>query len=103
MTEVVFPINHSLPACKQSIITKYLPATNCRGSRIKVVSNARMRTFSYSGLQQELGKSGKGFDFDGIDTHTLAARKLAHEIGWGEFAAVSSLPDGCNYHYVFTF
>ena len=51
----------------QSIITKYLPATNTRGSRIKATSWKGSVTISYP------------FDLDGTSAHEKAAQTLLDE------------------------
>ena len=55
----------------QAIKTKYLPATNYKGSRIKAECCAGSVIISYK------------YDMNTVDLHRLAAMKLIDKLGWG--------------------
>ncbi len=53
----------------QTITTKYLPATNCRGSRIKVTASGGIsRTYSY--------------DYETTDPHNEAVLTFCRALKW---------------------
>jgi hypothetical protein len=54
----------------QAIQTKYLGPTNVKGARIKAISQAKSRIYSWE----------HGLSAD--DNHKLAAQSLAKELGW---------------------
>lgn len=76
----------------QAIITKYLPATNSRGSRIKATCQAGSVTISYP------------YDLTGMCCHAAAAKALVEKLGWGHAhygdLMGGGLPSG-NYVFVF--
>ena len=55
----------------QAIKTKYLPATNHKGSRIKADCCAGSVIISYK------------YDINTVDLHRLAALELIDKLGWG--------------------
>lgn len=55
---------------RQAIITKYLPVTNHRGARIRVMALAGRHTFPW---RHELNSS---------ENHYFAALEFAKELGW---------------------
>tara|TARA_R110000868_G_scaffold19036_1_gene82358 strand:- start:156 stop:431 length:276 start_codon:yes stop_codon:yes gene_type:complete len=61
----------------QAITTKYLPATNFRGSRVKARAGTHRATVTIpyhdSGDFEQYGK---------LDAHAVAARLLARKFGW---------------------
>jgi Uncharacterized conserved protein len=72
----------------QAITTKYLPATNRRGSRIKATAAAGNVTLGYScALNTE-------------NNHAVAARALAEKYGWKGQWFGGGLPDGRGYTFV---
>jgi hypothetical protein len=76
----------------QAIITKYLPATNCRGSRIKATCEAGSVTIGYP------------HELSGMAVHAAAAKALVEKLGWG-FAHYGDLMGGQlpSNDYVFVF
>ena len=55
----------------QAISTKYIGATNSRGSRIAAVTASGIKlTINYP------------YDLSGVDCHALAAEKLARKLEW---------------------
>jgi hypothetical protein len=74
----------------QAIITKYLPATNSRGSRIKATCAAGSITISYP------------YELSGQAVHRKAAEALVAKLGWDE---IGGLLGGClpNNDYCFVF
>jgi uncharacterized protein (AIM24 family) len=76
----------------QSIYTRYFGPTNTRGSRIRAAAAGGARgtvTVPYD----------HGLDSDG--NHDVAAKKLAHKLGWHGKMHRGSSPDGRGYVYVF--
>jgi hypothetical protein len=55
----------------QAIITKYLSATNSRGSRIKATCEAGSITIDYP------------HELSGMAVHAAAAKALVEKLGWG--------------------
>lgn len=55
----------------QAITTKFLPATETKGARIKATTA--------SGLSVVIGYP---YEFSGVDCHAAAAEKLARKLGW---------------------
>lgn len=55
----------------QAIITKYLSATNSRGSRIKATCAAGSVTIGYP------------HELSGMACHAAAAKSLVDKLGWG--------------------
>jgi hypothetical protein len=72
----------------QAIVTKYLPPTNTRGSRIKATAGAGSITVLYP------------YDIDGQAAHRVAAQALADKFGWGRKYLGGSLPDDTGYVFV---
>lgn len=60
----------------QAIVTKYLPATNTKGARIKASCEAGSVTISYPHEAQR-----------GVEAHATAMRALAAKLGWREYEA----------------
>jgi len=77
----------------QAIITKYLPATNTKGSRIKATAEAGSVTIPYS---YEVNEAG---------AHRLAAQALTDKLGWttNSYGALigGGLPNNSGYVFVF--
>lgn len=68
----------------QVIFTKFLPATNCKGSRIKVYASG-VKTHGFANLADNTKRAlSKTFSYEHADTHPHreAARKLAEGLGW---------------------
>jgi hypothetical protein len=77
----------------QAIQTKYIPATNTKGARVKAWAWAGSLTIAFaSGVSTELN-------------HVRAARALAVKLNWtkGEYGALygGCLPNGREYAFVF--
>lgn len=72
----------------QAIVTKYLPATNTKPSRIKATSSAGSVTVSYS------------YDLDTEGCHRQAAQALCEKLGWAGQYVTGGLPNG-DYVHVF--
>lgn len=72
----------------QAILTRFLGPTNHRGARIVAGCDARRAVYSWD---YALGVS---------DNHAIAARSLAHDLGWldGHRIESGSLPDGSYAH-----
>lgn len=66
----------------QAIVTKYLPATNTRGSRIKASASAGSKTIGYD----------DSLNTDGA--HAVAAQALAEKFGWEGTWYGGGMPDG---------
>lgn len=75
----------------QAIITKYMPATNSRGARIKASCGVKSITIDYP---REL---------DIQDAHRAAAGSLIIDLGWLDYGPLlcGSMPDGSGYAFVF--
>lgn len=88
----------------QAIITKYLPATNSRGSRVKATCSRGSITVSWE------------YDVDEHANHTLAAEKLCTKFAaedckkygtdpvfspWARKLVTGELPKGTGYAHVF--
>ena len=72
----------------QAITTKYLPATNMRGSRIKASAAAGSVTLHYdSGLNSE-------------ENHATAAQALINKMDWRGEWHMGGLPDDRGYCFV---
>lgn len=65
----------------QSIVTKYLGATDSKGSRIKATAYAGSVTLAWN---HELDATGNSI---------AAARALAEKLGWSGSWAMGTLPD----------
>ena len=76
----------------QAIITKYLPVTNSRGSRIKATCAAGSVTIAYP------------HELSGMDCHAKAAKALVNKLQWNDanYGGLmgGQLPTG---EYVFVF
>ena len=76
----------------QAIKTKYLPATNSRGSRIKATCDAGSVTIPYP------------HEFSGQATHRATVEALLVKLGWNDSGYGGllgvGLPDG-GYYFVF--
>jgi hypothetical protein len=72
---------------RQTIVTKYLPATNVRGSRVKATAEAGSVTLSWD----------DALNADG--NHKRAAEVLADKFGWGGTWVGGSAP-GAGYVFV---
>ena len=76
----------------QAIITKYLSATNSRGSRIKATCAAGSVTIGYP------------HEFSGMACHAAAAKALVDKMGWNDphYGGLmgGQLPNG-DYAFVF--
>ena len=67
----------------QAIQTRFYPATNYRGARIKASCQARSRFYSWNDARNQ------------SDNHTWAAKALATELGWNYGKWIGgSIPDG---------
>jgi hypothetical protein len=84
----------------QAIVTKYLGATNFRGSRVKAMASAGSITLSWD------------HSLNSENNHTAAARALAVKYGWlvpndpigqtfSERYAIGGMPSASPYAYVF--
>lgn len=75
----------------QAITTKYIRATNTRGSRIKATCDAGSVTIPYS------------YDGSTSDAHRLAAQTLVDKLGWNEYGNLigGGLPNDAGYVFVF--
>ena len=76
----------------QAIVTKYIPATNCHGSRIKATCNAGSITIP--------------FPHESNEPHDVAAIALIVKLGWNDGRGRwygGSLPDGRGNCYVCTY
>lgn len=71
----------------QTISTKYLPATNTRGSRIKAMTT--------SGISKTVGYK---YELNTDQNHIEAAKALFNELDWKGEIAVGATPKG----YTFT-
>lgn len=72
----------------QAIVTKYIPATNTKGSRVKATSWAGSVTVNYE----------HGLNAD--QNHLAAAKSLAEKFGWkGSFVGGDN-PDARGYTFV---
>ena len=76
---------------RQAIVTKYLPATNYKPSRIKASCDAGSITISYP------------HELEPVEAHASVAIELHHKLGWDEknMLVVGGLPDSCSHGYVF--
>ena len=75
----------------QSINTKYLPATNTRGSRIK----------AYASYAKELNLTiGYDYSLDTQEAHAKAAMQLAEQLKWGGHWVCSDSENGRGYVFV---
>jgi hypothetical protein len=72
----------------QAIVTKYLPPSNTRGSRIRATADAGSVTILFPA------------DIDGQAAHRVAAQALADKLGWGRKYLGGSLPDNTGYVFV---
>ena len=72
----------------QAIITKFVPATNTRGARIKASAWAGSITISY--------------DYSGDACHKAAAMALAAKFGWSDWdnAISGAMPDNSGFAFV---
>ena len=75
----------------QAIVTKYLPATNTRGSRIKATCDAGSVSISYP------------HELSGSDCHRAAAQALLDKLDWNKYGALigGGLPNNAGYVFVF--
>ena len=75
----------------KAIITKYLPATDTKGSRIKAsAEGVKSVVISWNYVL-------------GIEAnHAAAARGLCEKYAWGESLIAGSLPDQTGYAFVFS-
>ena len=88
----------------QTVTTKYLPATNTRGSRIKVSSWLGNKTFSYDysascaheAAFNEWLKEQNAAAADGLDTELAGGSND----NWFKLVAKGSLPDGKGYGFI---
>jgi hypothetical protein len=77
----------------QTISTKFIPASNCKGSRIKATQ---------SGWSNRAGGSvtiSYPHEYSNAEAHWQAAKALAIKLGWLDEFVCGSTPDG----YVFVF
>lgn len=85
----------------QTVTTKYLPATNTRGSRIKVSSWLGNKTFSYDHSANCAHEAA--FNEWLIEVNKGMATKFGTECpldGWFKLVAKGSLPDGKGYGFL---
>lgn len=68
----------------QAILTRYLPATNTRGDRIKATCEAGSITID--------------FLYGDVDQHALAVQMLLKKLGWNCAFVSGVLPDGNKCH-----
>jgi hypothetical protein len=74
----------------QAITTKYISATNTKGSRIKATCEAGSITISYP------------HELSGQDVHAAAAMALVRELGWDDYGK-SWIAGGTKDGYVFVY
>jgi hypothetical protein len=75
----------------KAIITKYLPATNTRGSRIKAMAEGvKSLSIPYP------------HELSGEEVFKAAAVALCKRQGWPESLAAGGLPDQSGYAFCFT-
>lgn len=102
----------------QAIITKYIPATNCRGSRIKATCERGSLTLGYSEAEDyaQSGKISFGHSIGEDRVHIVAVLRLierfiaedaeryasnAEQNPWGRPFVTGQIPSG-EYVHVFT-
>jgi len=74
----------------KAILTKYLPATNTRGSRVKATAEGvRCITIPYP------------YELSGEDVHRAAAAELCKRHGWPTELVGGGLPDQTGYAFCF--
>lgn len=74
---------------RQAIVTKYLPATNTKGARIKAICDAGSLTVPFP------------HKFSGAEAHEAVARQLMEKLGWKEKMYCGAAPDKMDWSYVF--
>ncbi len=74
----------------QAITTKYIPASNTKGSRIKASAYAGSIFFDYA------------HELNAEENHAEAAQKLARKMGWNGRWFGGGLPDDAGYCFVCT-
>lgn len=85
------------------VTTKYLPATNTRGARIKVTSWLGSKTYSYDHAAEDAHDSAFSEWLLALNKEmavTLPDCQDAVELRWFKKVARGSLPDGRGYGYV---
>ena len=82
----------------QTVTTKYLPATNTRGARIKVSSWLGNKTFSYDHAANCTHEAAFNEWLKEINRRLKESRNGAHE-GF-KMVAKGSLPDGKGYGFI---
>lgn len=78
------------PFPREAIVTKYLPATNSRGARIKVkiLSLNRLKSFPYP------------YHLNGVDCHSWAVDKFLGESDTVAAFVVGTMPSNDGYLFV---
>lgn len=85
----------------QTITTKFLPATNNRGCRIKVTSWLGSKTYSYDYAAHE--PHSAAFEQYLQELNEKMAKKYGTECpadGWFKLVATGSLPDTSGYAFI---
>lgn len=77
----------------KAIQTKFIPAGNVRGARVKASAAA-------SGSRKHTVTVPYGHELDGVEAHADAVKKLCAKLNWSGKLAVGMLPDG-SYAWVF--
>lgn len=74
----------------QAITTKFLGATNSRGSRVKATAEAGSLTVSWD------------YGLDATANHEIVAQALADRFGWKGEIVGAATPNSSGYVFVFT-
>lgn len=82
----------------QTILTKYLPATNTRGARIKAVQSGWSDKRECNSVTIPYPH-----ELSGDETHAVAARLLAEKLGWHGEMVCGSLGAWSEFANVFVF
>jgi len=94
---IPFPLFSLKGYAMQTITTKYLPATNCRGSRIKVTASGGIsRTYSYNMLQEQATEWGMSC------VHSAGVAMLCHVLKWNGKLVKGDTKDGHCFVFVTT-
>ena len=72
----------------QAIVTKYLPPTNHRGARVKVIASTRAVTIPWD------------YALDVPENHASAVRIVINRWGWSGHWAGGELPNATGYAFV---
>lgn len=86
-----------------AIVTKYVPCTNTKPSRIKVMSQRMTKFYSYDTRVncEDAHIVAVSKYLDDIKAEDLA--KYGDDKGWGDISdfSIGGLPEGCGYNFVF--